>query len=193
MPPHVDPLLRPRLLAYLGLLDHWNRVHALTALSPDQRWEELVVDSAALLPHLSGIPAQSQIGDFGSGLGMPAVLLALARPDLQVLALDKSRKKCAFVRQVSLELGLPNLEVQAGRFEDLPSLGLSAGVAKALGSLKMITEWWDRHGVPGAPFYALKGQREPLTSAPTGWQIESTAYRLPTKGDRAVLTIRKGA
>lgn len=192
MTPQIDPLLHPRLLAYLELLDQWNRVHSLTALPPDQRWEELVLDSAALLPHLMAIPPKSRIGDFGSGLGVPAVILALARPDLRVLALDKSRKKCAFMRQVSLELGLGNLEVLPGRFEDHPPLELSAGVAKALGSLKLLMEWWGRHGIPGAPFFALKGRNDEAPPSVDGWQCKGTAYQLPTKGERMVMQIRMG-
>ena len=164
MKPHVDTNLKVPLRAYLTLLDHWNRIHALTALPPAERWEELIQDSAALLPLLEFLPSGSRVGDFGTGMGMPAILLALARPDLQILALDKSKKKLAFVRQASLELGLKNLQTIHGRFEGIPPLGLDAGVAKALAPVRDLQAWWERHGRPHAPFLALKSLLYPSSA-----------------------------
>ena len=193
MTPSLDANLKIPLRSYLSLLDHWNRIHALTALPPAERWEELILDSAALLPHLAPLSAGSRIGDFGTGMGMPAILLALARPDLQILALDKSKKKLAFVRQASLELGLKNLQIHHGRFEAIPPLGLSAGVAKALAPLRDLMVWWERHGQPGAPFFALKSQDAGEHAAPPGWLLSETDYELPTRGKRRVVQMKKGA
>lgn len=190
--PKIPSGLRAPLREYLNLLDRWNRIHALTALPLEARWEELVLDSAALLGPLKELPAGSRVGDFGTGMGMPAILLAFARPDLRVLALDKSKKKIAFVRQAALELGLANLDLLHGRFEQLPPLGLDAGVAKALAPLADLAAWWERHGRPGAAFYALKGPERLSESQPPGWDLEALPYRLPTKGERAVVRMKKG-
>lgn len=193
MIPSVDPSLRPALDRYLALLDRWNKVHALTALPIASRWEELVLDAAALLPDLGFLSPGSRVGDFGTGMGMPAVLLALTFPHLKILALDKSRKKLAFVQQASLELGLRNLEVRHGRFEDLPPLGLDAGVAKALAPLDALAGWWERHGGLQAPFFALKGPEATAEAMPPGWCLAWRSYTLPTRGQRTVVTLKKGA
>lgn len=193
MIPAVPDTLRPNLDKYLSLLDRWNKVHALTALPPTQRWEELILDAAALLPSLRGLPEGSRIGDFGTGLGMPAVLVALAFPEFKVLALDKSRKKLAFVAQVALELGLANLETRHGRFEAVPPLDLDAGVAKALAPLPALAAWWDRHGRPGAPFFALKGPEGDKESVPAGLDLQRQPYHLPSRGQRSVATWKRGA
>lgn len=191
--PTVPPALHAPLKAYLRLLDQWNGIHALTALPPDQRWEELVLDSAAVLPFLHGLPPGAKVGDFGTGMGMPGVLVALARPDLKVLGLDKSKKKLAFVRQAALELGLSNLEVLHGRFEAMLPLGLDAGMAKALAPLADLAPWWERHGRPGAPFLALKA-KEPLGEAALpGWILQESPYLLPTRGERRLVVMKKGA
>ena len=168
--PDLPPLLAPNLERYLGWLDRWNRTHALTALPPGERWEELVLDAAALLPFLEDLPAGARVADFGTGMGSPAVVLALARPDLHILGVDAAGKKIAFLRQVVLELQLPNLEPVQGRLEALPPLRAHLGVAKALGSLEQLVGWWSRHGLETSRFLALKGpdwQREGL---PSGWR-----------------------
>lgn len=183
----LPPALVSPVRAYLALLDRWNRTHALTALPPDQREEELVLDALHLLPHLAPLPAGSRVVDFGTGMGIPAVVLAMARPDLQIIGMDKVSKKLAFLRQVKLELGLANLEVLGGRIESLPPVGAHAGTSKATGPLDLLGRWWDRHGMPGAPFFAFKGPEWEQESRPEGFHLEPHPYQLPTRGTRLLI------
>jgi len=182
-----DWTLQP-IAHYLDLLDRWSRTHALTSLEIDQRQEELILDSAALLPFLLPLPARSRVVDFGTGMGIPAVLIALARPDLEVVALDKSNKKISFVRQAAMELKLANLVPLAGRAEAIAPLQARAGVAKAVGTLDLLGGWWRRHGLPGAPFWALKGP-EGSGEAPQGFGLRTHPYQLPTRGQRTVVEL----
>lgn len=182
MEPRLPPELEPPLRAWLDLLDRWNRTHALTALPPDQRWEELVLDASALLPEIAQLPSGSTVADLGTGMGSPAVVLAVARPDLRILGVDAAGKKLAFLRQAALELGLPNLQALHGRFERLPPIGADLGVAKALAPLDHLVGWWARHGRPGSPLLALKGPGWREESHPEGWRIEVEPYRLPSRG-----------
>jgi 16S rRNA (guanine527-N7)-methyltransferase len=197
--------------AYLGLLDRWNAVHSITGLPPEARFEALLLDSAALLPHLGALPPGALVADFGSGMGAPAVALAAHRPDLRVAAIDRSRKKTAFVLQAVLELGLGNLEAVCGPIESIPPLGAQLGAAKAAGSLKTLLRWWERHSAEGAPFFAFRGPkwdqdvmgggtRQPLDGHPPlwnrgatggGWECEAFPYSLPTMGERAILKFFK--
>lgn len=187
---HLPAHLSPALGRFLVLLDQWNRTHALTALPPGERREELLLDAASLLPFLTLLSPGARVADLGTGMGSPAVVLALARPDLEVLGVDASVKKLAFLRQVAMELPVPNLMAVHGRLEDLPSLRADWGTAKALGSLEQLLGWWVRHGKPGAPFHALKAAdwfKEPL---PEGWVAEPHPYDLPSRGRRVLLEIR---
>lgn len=186
LPPHLDAVLR----SYLKLLERWNRVHALTALPNSQRREELLLDAAALLPFLAQLTAGSRVADFGTGMGCPAILLALARPDLEVLAIDAAAKKLAFVRQAALELEIRNLQIIQGRLEQLPSVSADLGVAKALGSLDQLVGWWSRHGKAGAPFLALKAVDWAKEALPPGWHAAAHPYTLPTRGQRVVVELR---
>ena len=75
MEPHLPSALADPLDRFLVLLERWNRTHALTALPPGQRREELLVDAAALLPFLAGLPSGARVADLGTGRGSPAVLM----------------------------------------------------------------------------------------------------------------------
>lgn len=180
-----EPLSR-----FLLLLDRWNRTHSLTALPPAVRREELLLDATSLLSFLAPMPAGARVVDLGTGMGSPAVVLALARPDLQVLGVDASSKKLAFLRQVAMEIPIPNLETIHGRLEDLPSLEADWGTAKALGSLDQLVVWWTRHGKQGAPFYALKGLDFATEGVPHGWSVTPHPYELPNRGQRVVVELR---
>ncbi|HEY3399949.1 MAG TPA: 16S rRNA (guanine(527)-N(7))-methyltransferase RsmG [Geothrix sp.] len=191
MDPRLPTPLAAPLRRYLVLLDRWNRTHALTSLPQAERWEELILDAAALLPFLEPLAPGSRVADLGTGMGCPAVVLALARPDLEVLAVDASAKKLAFVRQAALELPVPNLKAVQGRLEDLSSLEADLGTAKALGSLVQLAGWWSRHGKAGAPFLALKGPEGAEEPLPAGWTAVPHPYALPTRGRRVVLELRR--
>lgn len=193
MEPRLPPELSATLGRFLVLLDRWNRTHALTALPPGARREELLLDAAVLLPFLSELPSGSRVADLGTGMGSPAVVLALARPDLEILGVDSSLKKLAFLRQAAMELPIPNLRTVHGRLEDLPSLGADWGTAKALAPLGSLAGWWARHGRPGVPFFALKGvdwAQEPL---PETWTATPHPYALPSRGPRVLVELRQRA
>ncbi len=189
--PRLPSALAAFSLAFLELLDKWNRVHSLTALPPGQREEELVLDSVALLPWLEAVPAGGRVVDFGTGMGIPALVLAAARPEVEVIAVDKSLKKMAFVRQAAAELCLPNLRAMPGRVERMPPLGASLGTAKAVGPLGMLLEWWGRHAAPGASFLALKGPGWEEEAPVPGWDLQPHPYHLPSRGERVVVEARR--
>lgn len=191
MEPNIPSELSAPLGRFLDLLDRWNRTHALTALPPQERREELLLDAAALLPFLAALPPGARVADLGTGMGSPAVVLALARPDLEILAVDASLKKLAFVRQVAMELPVANLKVIHGRLEDLPPLGADWGTAKALAPIEPLLNWWARHGRPGSPFFALKGLDWETEPIPAGWVATPHPYALPTRGRRVVLELRR--
>ena len=67
------------LLAYLGLLQKWNKVYNLTAVrDPAEMLTHHLLDSLAVLPplrrHLAGRSAR--LLDVGSGAGLPGAVLA---------------------------------------------------------------------------------------------------------------------
>lgn len=57
--------------------------------------------------------------DLGSGAGLPGIVVAVARPDLQVFLVDARRNRVGFLENAVDELRLRNVAVLAARIEDL--------------------------------------------------------------------------
>lgn len=122
-----------KLLAYLALLQKWNKTFSLTALrDPSIAVSHHLLDSLAILPFVTAGP----LLDVGSGGGQPGIPLAIVRPDLRVTLLDSNSKKTAFLQQAAIELGLPNIAVHCGRVEQYqPPVKFAAIVSRAFSEL----------------------------------------------------------
>jgi 16S rRNA (guanine527-N7)-methyltransferase len=110
----VGPARASLLVKYLTLLHKWTSVTNLVATSTSPR--DLVryhlADSLALVLYLGEGP---RLVDVGSGGGLPGVVLAIARPNLSVTALEPVHKKQAFLATVRRELPLDNFVALAER------------------------------------------------------------------------------
>jgi 16S rRNA (guanine527-N7)-methyltransferase len=103
-----------QLLAYLELLQKWNRTYNLTAIrDPLTMVTHHVLDSLAAMPHLPDGP----LADVGSGGGLPGIPLAIAQPARRITLNDANDKKSAFLQQAVIELKLANTDVHSGRVE----------------------------------------------------------------------------
>jgi 16S rRNA (guanine527-N7)-methyltransferase len=113
---------RDHLLGYLALIQKWNKVYNLTAVrDPQDMLTHHLLDSltaiAPLVRHTGGRAAK--VLDVGSGGGLPGIVLAICRPELDVSCVDTVGKKAAFIQQVAASLKLPNLRGIHARVETL--------------------------------------------------------------------------
>jgi 16S rRNA (guanine527-N7)-methyltransferase len=110
-----------RLLAYGALILKWNKVYNLTALrDPAMVMTHHLLDSLSVIAPLQRErPGVTRLLDVGAGAGLPGVVIAIMRPDVDVTCLDAVAKKTAFVQQVAAELKLPNLRGLHARVETL--------------------------------------------------------------------------
>ncbi|WP_300271602.1 16S rRNA (guanine(527)-N(7))-methyltransferase RsmG [Halomonas sp.] len=149
----VDAEQRRRLLALVGLLHKWNRAYNLTAIrSPEEMVARHLLDSAAVLPHVSG----PRLLDVGAGPGFPGLVLAILAPGLEVTLLDSNGKKVRFQRQAVMELGLTNvtpvqarIEAFEGRFEQV--------ISRAFASLGDFVGLTRERVAEGGQWLAMKG------------------------------------
>jgi 16S rRNA (guanine527-N7)-methyltransferase len=115
----IDAQSQAKLIAYLLLIDKWNKVHNLTAIRDPLEMVTLhLLDSLSVLQHVQALVPKSLL-DVGAGAGLPSIPLAICLPELQVTAIDSVTKKTSFMRQVKGELNLSNFQVEAGRVEAL--------------------------------------------------------------------------
>ena len=129
----LDAQARELLLAYVALLAKWNRVYNLTSVrKPQDMLTRHILDSLVVLPFVKG----PRVLDVGTGAGLPGLVLAIARPDWQLVLLDSSGKKLRFVRQCVTELGLDNVQVENVRIEDYrPAAAFNTIISRAFSSL----------------------------------------------------------
>lgn len=67
---------------------------------------------------LDGLPPSGRVLDLGSGGGVPGLVLATARPELEVTLLEARRRACRFLREAVAELGLAGVDVVESRAEE---------------------------------------------------------------------------
>ena len=117
-----------QLLAYMVLIQKWNKVYNLTALrKPQEILTHHVLDSlsaiAPLLRHLGqasgALASEPRLLDVGSGGGLPGVVIAICCPFVRVTCVDTVSKKAAFIQQAAASLKLPNLQGVHARVESL--------------------------------------------------------------------------
>lgn len=161
------------LLAYLDMLQRWNRVYNLTALrDPAEMLSHHLLDCLAVLPPLqrwwsAAAPAATgiyRVLDVGSGGGLPGVVLAALQPAWQIDCVDTVVKKVSFIRQVAAELRLPNLHGLHARVETLPAAASGAGggyqliTSRAFASLADFTALTRHLLADGGVWVAMKGK-----------------------------------
>ena len=149
------------LLRYLDLLHRWNATYNLTAVrDPQEMLVQHLFDCLAVItPLRRALPRSARVLDVGSGGGLPGVVIALMCPEFDVVCVDTIGKKTAFIRQVAVELKLPNLAAEHARVEQLNVPPFDLVTSRAFSSLADFVRLTNRHLAPGAVWMAMKGKR----------------------------------
>jgi len=169
---NLDQTQCEKLLDYLALLQKWNGVYNLTAVrDPAQMVTQHILDSLAALPAFSGA---KNILDVGAGGGLPGIVLAIARPDMQVSLIDTVHKKTAFLTQVKSELDLNNVTVLTGRVEEWQCAEkYDVITSRAFAELSEFINLSNHLIVEGGGFIAMKGvaPQSEMAGLPAGWSV----------------------
>lgn len=148
-----------QLLAYLALLQKWNKVYNLTAVrDPAQMLSHHLVDSLSVIAPLMKRGAPARLMDVGAGGGLPGVVVAICCPGTDVSCVDAVAKKATFIQQVAAELKLPNLHGVHSRVEQLKVEPFGVITSRAFASLVDFTSLTRQHLAEGAVWMAMKGQ-----------------------------------
>jgi 16S rRNA (guanine527-N7)-methyltransferase len=168
----VTPEQQTKLMAYLQLMHKWNAVYNLTSLrDPRQMVTHHLLDSLAAVPAFANA---RNVLDVGAGGGLPGIVLAITRPDMNVSMIDTVHKKTAFLTQVKAELSLTNVTVHTMKVQDLTvSDKFDVITSRAFADLSDFVNWSGHLLGEGGQFIALKGvapsdERERL---PQDWKV----------------------
>ena len=135
---HVDLLRDPRvqgLVTALGDSSAPTSVH-----EADQVGRVHIADSLAGL-EVDAVREARRIADLGAGAGLPGLVLAIARPDAEVVLVESVGKKCAWLERTVEELGLENVRVACARAEELDEAPFDVVTARALAALPVLCEY----------------------------------------------------
>ncbi|WP_339141060.1 16S rRNA (guanine(527)-N(7))-methyltransferase RsmG [Pseudoalteromonas galatheae] len=184
---------KQQLVEYVQLLDKWNKAYNLTSVrDPKEMMVKHIMDSLVVAPHLTG----SNYIDVGTGPGLPGMVLAIARPDINFVLLDSLGKRVRFLMQVKHGLGIENVTPVQSRVEEYqPSVKLDGVLSRAFASLQDMIQWCshliDNQGV----FLALKGQypADELEHLPNGVSLSQDISLVVPKleGERHLIILSK--
>lgn len=159
-----------KLIAYLELLEKWNRTYNLTAIrDPLRMVSHHLLDSLAVLPHLPRESDDGTLADVGSGGGLPGIPIAIASPQRRVTLNDANQKSGAFLRQAVIELGLANAEVYIGRVQSWrPLERFAIVITRGFAELAQFVAACRHLVAPGGVLAAMKGTdpREEIARVP---------------------------
>jgi len=137
------------------------------------------------------LPAVDRLLDVGSGGGLPGLVIAIVRPELDVHLMEATGKKARFLSEVAVLLGC-TAEVHHGRAEELakpPLVGtFDIVTARAVAPLDRLASLCAPYLRPGGRLHAIKGERwvSELETArgalrTAGLEVVSTPADAPTR------------
>ena len=126
--------------AYCRSLWRWNEKLNLTRHTSYEKFVARdVVDSLALEPFLD---AGGRVLDVGTGGGVPGIVLAIVRPDLEVALCDSVAKKARAAEAIVAELGLSVPVYHAPAQQVLAEHTFDTLVARAVAPLAKLLRWF---------------------------------------------------
>lgn len=129
-------------------------------------WERHLLNSAVLS---EAMPDGASVCDIGTGAGLPGLVLAIARPDLQVTLVEPLLRRTTFLEEVVEELALDNVEVVRGRAEDLHGKRtFDVVTSRAVAPLERLLRW-------SMPLVAARGALVAMKGETVADEIEQAA------------------
>jgi 16S rRNA (guanine527-N7)-methyltransferase len=145
--------------------------------------------AASLSPLLILPPEPNQRWiDVGTGGGLPGMVIALCRPDLNITLIDSKHKKTIFLDRIKTLASLDKVTVLEGRVEKLASEGSATStppyevvLMRAVTALDKSLPLIDKITIRGSQLITFKGPtwQEEVTQAQTAltnfnWQLQET-------------------
>lgn len=118
-------------------------------------WERHLLNCGALGELL---PESCTVADIGSGAGLPGLVLAISRPDLQLTLVEPLLRRTTYLQEVVDELGLDNVTVVRGKADVLHGKAqFDVVTSRAVAPLERLLTWSMPLVAPTGALVALKG------------------------------------
>ena len=107
--------------AYIELLLRYNTTHNL--LKRKTKQEIIDNDIKDVLPFYNEFKDAKTVLDYGSGAGIPGILLAIEHPNINFVIAESIQKKAFFIKRAAQHIGLGNTKVLHTRISKRSILG----------------------------------------------------------------------
>lgn len=152
-------------------------------------WDRHLLNCAVLQ---EAVPAGVSVADIGSGAGLPGLVLAVARPDLQITLVEPLLRRTTFLEEVVADLGLDHVEVVRGRADVLHGdRRFDVVTSRAVAPLDRLLDWSMPLVAPEGALVAMKGGsvlEEIETARPTLTRLGCGEPEVLSLGDPDVVT-----
>lgn len=164
-----------------ALAEHGEERGLIGPLELPRLWTRHILNCAAVAPAFSG-----RVADVGSGAGLPGIVLAIARPDVEWVLVEPMERRVAWLTEQVSSLGLENVEIVRARAEEW-SRGavMDAVTARAVSALRTLLPLTAPLVRDGGEIVLLKGinaQVEIEAAAKQARQQRVTQLRVETYG-----------
>ncbi|MFN5351711.1 MAG: 16S rRNA (guanine(527)-N(7))-methyltransferase RsmG [Alphaproteobacteria bacterium] len=139
---------------FVSLLKKWNKAYSLIGNQALNEINEIHIPQAIILSRL--LEKEGEVYDLGSGNGLPSIILAIFLPNTKIFAIEISSKKCVFLQNLKVNLGLNNFSVIEKKVEEVNLSGKTI-TAKAFSALYNILGLFNKK-FP-SQLYLLKGEK----------------------------------
>lgn len=143
-----------------------SRGEELGLIGPDEAprlWTRHILNCALVAPELprtSDSGGRVALADVGSGAGLPGLVIAMIRPDVDVTLIEPLERRTRWLTEMVDVLGLSNVTVFTGRAEDFrPRGSFTVVTARAVKALKGLLPLLTPLLAQGGRLALLKGQR----------------------------------
>ena len=184
-----------KLSRFADLLIKWNESYNLTSItSPKDVLDLHLVDSLALAKCSGALLNGSKtVLDVGSGGGLPAIPLAIVRPELEITMVDAVQKKTIFQRQAISMLRLKNIKAEHTRVEQIKDRTFDVITSRAFASLSDMIHLTEHLLAPGGVWLAMKGKfpQEEVDALPQNVSISTVFTVENMKVERHLIALKK--
>jgi len=184
-----------RLKTYEALLSKWNpKINLVAKSTIDNAWTRHIEDSAQVFQL-----TEAQFGvwlDMGSGGGFPGLVCAIlafeTKPDLRFHLVDSDQRKCAFLRNIAREVGVP-ITVSAARLDNIEDQDATVISARALASLSELLAHAQNHTNPKTEMLFQKGRswQSEIEDAKQEWRFQHEVFPSKTDPEAVILKIKE--
>ena len=180
-----------RLNRYVAQVFKWQRLANLTGAPDESAFiAEHIADCLAILPWIG----EASLADIGSGAGLPGLVIACARPELEIALLEPRAKRARFLQQCVIGLELARVQVINLKVEEWqPAVLPEVLICRALSSLESFVNSTRHLHTPLTRLLAMKGH-PPADELAAPWaaafQVTVHPLQVPGRDTRCLVELR---